>query len=145
MDVMDGERLRRYIDKLGHIEERIEDIRSWLCEVEDFDDIDKKTRLAVYRAMQEVIEAATDVVAMILKDESKLPKDDYTNINKLFKIGIIDKSLREVLNEANGLRNRLVHDYNGLNDKIALKSIQHLLVPMSNFSEAVKKWMRKRE
>ena len=141
---MDSERLRRYIDKLGHMEERIEDIRSWLCEVEDFDDIDKKTRLAVYKAIQEVTEAATDIVAMILKDESKLPKDDYTNINKLYKIGIIDKSVREVLNESNGLRNRLVHDYNGLNDKIALKSIQHLLVPMSNFSEAVKKWMRKR-
>jgi len=28
--------------------------------------------------MQEVVEASTDIVAMILKDEGKLPKDDYT-------------------------------------------------------------------
>jgi len=75
---MDSERLRRYIDKIEHIEERIGDIRAWLCEIEDVRGIDKKTRLAVYKAVQEVVEASTDVVAMILKDEGKLPKDDYS-------------------------------------------------------------------
>jgi len=53
---MDNERLRRYIDKIEHIEERIVDIRTWLYEIEDIKDIDKKTRLAVYKAMQEVVE-----------------------------------------------------------------------------------------
>ena len=142
---MDNERLRRYIDKIEHIEERIVDIRTWLYEIEDIKDIDKKTRLAVYKAMQEVVEASTDVVAMILKDEGKLPKDDYTNIEKLFELNIIDKSLKEALNEADGLRNRLVHEYNGLNDEIAIESIHCLLEPVENFVELVKKWMRKRD
>jgi uncharacterized protein YutE (UPF0331/DUF86 family) len=75
---MERERLRRYITKIGHIEERIVDIRTWLAELEDFGALDKKTRLAVYKAMQEVVEAATDIGAMILKDEGKLPQDDYT-------------------------------------------------------------------
>lgn len=141
---MDSERLRRYIDKIEHIEERIGDIRAWLCEIEDVRGIDKKTRLAVYKAMQEVVEASTDIVAMILKDEGKLPKDDYTNIEKIFALNIIDKSLKEALNEADGLRNRLVHEYNELNDEIALESIQCLLEPIENFIEVVKKWMRNR-
>jgi uncharacterized protein YutE (UPF0331/DUF86 family) len=140
---MDSERLRRYIDKIEHIEERMEDIRTWLNEIEDISEMDKKTRLAVYKAMQEVVEASTDVVAMILKDEGKLPKDDYTNIEKIFGLDIIDNRVKETLNEADGLRNRLVHEYNELNDEIALESIQELLMPIEEFIEAVKKWMRK--
>lgn len=142
---MDSERLRRYIDKIEHIEERMEDIRTWLNEIEDISEMDKKTRLAVYKAMQEVVEASTDVVAMILKDEGKLPKDDYTNIEKIFGLDIIDNRVKETLNEADGLRNRLVHEYNELNDEIALESIQELLMPIEEFIEAVKKWMRKSE
>lgn len=143
---MDSERLRRYIDKIEHIEERIEDIRTWLNESEDIREMDKKTRLAVYKAMQEVVEASTDIVAMILKDEGKLPKDDYTNIEKIFELNIIDRSVKEALNEADGLRNRLVHEYNELNDEIALESIQSLLVQIEEFVEAaVKKWLKERE
>ena len=135
--------MRRYIDKIEHIEERIEDIRTWLNEREDIREMNKKTRLAVYKAMQEVVEASTDIVAMILKDEGKLPKDDYTNIEKIFELNIIDRSVKEALNEADGLRNRLVHEYNELNDEIALESIQSLLVQIEEFVEAaVKKWLK---
>ncbi len=104
-DMMDKGRLRRYSDKTEHIEERIEDIRGWQYEIEDIVAIDKKTRLAVYKAMQEVVEASTDIVAMILKDEGKLPKDDYTNIEKTFELNLIDKHVKDALKEADGLRN----------------------------------------
>lgn len=142
---MDTKRIRRYLDKIDHINERIEDINTWLGELTDIIDIDKKTRLAVYKAMQEAVEASTDVAAMILKDEGKLPKDDYSNIESLFELKVIDKKLKDALNEANGLRNRLVHEYNRLNDEVALESIQYLLVPIENFVEAVQKWMRTTE
>jgi len=59
---MDKSRLRRYLEKIEHIGERIEDIKTWLGEEEE---VGKKTRLAVYKAMQEAIEAAMDMVAMI--------------------------------------------------------------------------------
>lgn len=139
---MDDKRLQRYLDKMDHVKERVEDIKTWLGELRDIRDIDKKTRLAVYKAMQEVVEVSCDVVAMILKDEGKLPKDDYTNIEKIFELTLVDKNLKAALNEANGLRNRLVHEYNGLNDEVALESIQHLLAPMDDFIGVVKKWMK---
>ncbi len=44
--------------------------------------------------MQEVVEGSGDVVAMVLKDEGKLPKDDYTNIEKIFELEVIDKNLK---------------------------------------------------
>ncbi|HID27221.1 MAG TPA: DUF86 domain-containing protein, partial [Methanosarcinales archaeon] len=87
---MDNKRLQRYIDKIDHINERIGDINTWLSELTDIIDIDKKTRLAVYKAMQEAVEAETDVAAMIIKDEGKLPKDDYSNIESLFELKVID-------------------------------------------------------
>jgi uncharacterized protein YutE (UPF0331/DUF86 family) len=140
---MERERLRRYVDKIGHIEERIGDIRSWLAEFEDIGALDRKTRLAVYKAMQEAVEAATDIGAMILKDEGNLPQDDYTNIARLCTLGIIDDQLKAALNEADGLRNRLVHGYNELNDALAMDSIQELLSPLERFVSKVTAWVKR--
>jgi len=53
------------------------------------------------------------------------------------------KQQKEALNEANGLRNRLVHEYNRLSDDEALESIQCLLVPPGNFLEVVKRRMKR--
>ena len=141
---MEPDRLRRYITKLGHIEERIEDIRTWLAEFEDYSALDRKTRLAVYKAMQEAVEAATDIGAMIIKDEGKLPQDDYTNIALLCTLGIIDDHVKAALNEAGGLRNRLVHGSHGLNDTLALESILVLLSPLEHYVSRVKKWLKRR-
>lgn len=141
---MERERLRRYLNKIGHIEERIRDIRTWLAEFEDIGALDRKTRLAVYKAMQEVVEAATDIGAMILKDEGKLPQDDYTNIAHLFTLGIIDDHVKAALNEADGLRNRLVHGYNDVNDALAMESIQGLLLPLERYVKRVAAWVKRR-
>ncbi len=138
---MDKLRLMRYIEKIDHATERIEDINSWY-NTEDVEELDKKTRLAIYKAMQEIIEVSMDIVAMILKDLGKLPKDDYSNIQHLFELTIIDNEIKESLNEANGLRNRLVHEYNKLDNNLALNSIKSLLGSLSKFLEVVKKWIK---
>lgn len=85
--------MRRYLDKMEHINERLLDIETWFgeSEKEDIEGVDRKTRLAIYKAMQEVAEASMDIVAMVLKDEGKLPKDDYTNIEGIFKSKVIDR------------------------------------------------------
>ena len=49
------------------------------------------------------------------------PKDDYTNIERL---EFIDENMKKALMEANGLRNRLVHRYNQMDDLIAFVSIK---------------------
>ena len=139
---MDNERLKRYVSKIEHIKERIEDIEIWLSEIDEIEKIDKKTNLAVFKAMQEIIEGSTDIIAMILKDEGKLPKDDYSNIEKISDLNILKNDFRGILKEACGFRNRLVHEYNGIDNTIALESINNLLDPMKKFIEAVKKWKK---
>ncbi|MDD5472999.1 MAG: DUF86 domain-containing protein [Candidatus Methanoperedens sp.] len=140
---MDIERISRYKDKLNLISERKQDIEEWISGYDSSDFIqDKKTRLAVYKAFQELVEASFDVAAMACKDLKLIPKDDYTNIDLLFEKKFINSSLKNTLSESNGLRNRLVHRYNGLDDCLAFDSIMEHLTSILDFSEVIGKWLR---
>ncbi len=79
---------------------------------------------------------------MLLKDEKEVPRDDYTNISILEERGIISHDLALVLKELNGLRNRIVHEYNGLSDEIAFNSIETLLPEVEKFLRVVKEWLK---
>lgn len=139
---MNIERAKRYRDKLNLILERAADIEDWAnIDVTDFVS-DKKTRLAVYKAFQELTEASFDVVAMACKDAKIIPKDDYANSEALFQKNIIDSAMKNALAEANGLRNRLVHHYNTIDDTTAFESIQTLLPNFKKFTEVMDKWLK---
>jgi uncharacterized protein YutE (UPF0331/DUF86 family) len=134
-------RIKRYKDKINVILERSEEINEW-TEGYDVDEFrrDEKTKLAVYKAFQEVAESCMDIIAMACKDEKIVPKDDYTNIENL---KFIDERMKEVLTEVNGLRNRLVHRYNQSDDLVAFVSVKELLPKIEEFVEVVEQWMRK--
>ncbi|MEA1992898.1 MAG: DUF86 domain-containing protein [Euryarchaeota archaeon] len=138
---MKEERVKRYWDKINLISKRTDEINEWAnTEPEEFI-ANEKTKLATYKAFQELAEASMDIVAMICKDTKILPKDDYTNIELLKKeISFNEK----VLIEANGLRNRVVHRYNKTDDLLAFESIKELLPGIVDFVGEVKAWMRKR-
>ena len=140
---MDIERISRYKDKLNIISERKQDIEEWVSGYDSSDFIeDKKTRLAVYKSFQELVEASFDIAAMACKDLKIIPKDDYTNIDLLFEKKFINSNLKNSLSESNGLRNRLVHRYNGLDDSLAFDSIMEHLTSILDFSEVIEKWLR---
>lgn len=54
------------------------DVAEWIDDALE----DKKTKLAVYKAAQEAIEAMCDIIEMCLKDNGIPLKDDYTNIER---------------------------------------------------------------
>ncbi len=140
---MDIKRASRYKDKLNLIYERSGDSEEWLSDYDITDSIsDKKTRLAVYKAFQELTESSFDVAAMVCKDSKIVPSDDYTNIEALYNKKIIDAGLKNALFEANGLRNRLVHRYNSLDDSIAFESIRLLLPNIRYFAEVINEWLK---
>ena len=137
---MEEIRRKRYIEKINHIKNRASNAESWKEDLLR----DEKTRLACYKAMQEVIEGCMDILSMILKDEKEIPKDDYSNISLAEKKGLLKSGICNALRELNGLRNRLVHEYNGLDDRIALDSIDELLPKIENFSAWARKWLEKK-
>jgi uncharacterized protein YutE (UPF0331/DUF86 family) len=137
---MDEDRVRRYRDKINLISKRSTEIREWTAISPEKFEIDEKTKLATYKAFQEVAEACTDIVAMILKDLGIPPKDDYANIETLK--GQTSLNSLESLAEANGLRNRLVHRYNTTDDLLAFESIGEILPDITKLIKGVKKWIK---
>ena len=80
---------------------------------------------------------------MLLKSELRLIQDDYSNINLILNKKIIDTDLAARLREANGLRNRIVHDYNGLDNEIAYNRLINLLKHFQGFKVKAKEWLKK--
>ena len=126
-------RAKRYKQKIDLIDERLEDAKTL---VSDFSD--KIKRLACYKAFQESVEGLFDIIAMTLKDKDKAIEDDYTNINKLEEMSVIDSKDAKILREANGLRNRVIHKYNKTDDNTAKESIRNLLPHLKEISEKLK-------
>ena len=80
---------------------------------------------------------------MMVKDSNKVPKDDYSNLDLLKNNDILTSGLVVKIQEANGLRNRIVHDYNGLDDSIAYQSILECIKSLKKFNEEVRNWVKK--
>ncbi len=81
-------------------------------------------RKAAERLLQEMIEAAIDINTHVLVNTGNpAPDDYYESFIKLGDIGVIPKDLAEKLAPSAGLRNRLVHEYDAIEDPIVLKAI----------------------
>jgi len=103
---------------------------------------DRILRKAIYKEFQEAVEAAADVCAMLRRSLNSSAKDDYSNIEFLVERGVLGqrRGLGEKLKEANGLRNRLIHGYEGVNDEIACCAIKELVEDLRDFSVVVLEW-----
>jgi uncharacterized protein YutE (UPF0331/DUF86 family) len=130
-------RKKRYLEKLELIQKRAEEIDSWKTGFF----LEEKDKLAVYKAFQEIAEAIMDVISMMLKDEDKVTADDYTNTEKAVDFKLLPKKLKNSIDELNGLRNRIIHEYNGLDDHIAFNSIEEIMPEIKKITEAIKKWI----
>jgi len=139
MPILPEGRRKRYMQKLHHGRQRIELVEEW--QKEKISEHETKNLLAIEKAAQEVIEAATDLIAMILKDKSIPPTDDYTNIDRILELEFITKEVGGSMREANGLRNRLIHVYNDVDVGVLLQSIKRVLPGIAKFFDEVEKWL----
>lgn len=135
--VMNKDRIKRYKEKITVIETRRNNIFSWISET------DEKSVLAVYKAFQEVVESFTDLFAMMLKDMGEIVEDDYSNIEALERTNLLNQKQSAVMKEANGLRNRLVHEYNGLERQTARISMEEINDEMEDILTKVRSWIKK--
>lgn len=138
---MEAKREQRYFQKIAELEDKIEFIREHLSEEEEFLS-NRILRKAIYKEFQEMVEIIADLSAMVVRDKGKVVEDDYSNLERMTKI-LGSESLLEDLKEANGLRNILVHEYNGVVDKQAYNSIKNLLTSIEKFGVMVEKWIKR--
>ena len=119
---MERERIERYKNKIDLALDRLSKIE---YNIDKFDD--EMMRLAIYKAFQEVVEVLTDIISMILSDINHSIGDDYANIDKIKDTVKLNNIEVEILYEANGLRNRIIHWYNKTDNEQAKESIERLI------------------
>lgn len=123
------DRINRYHEKIEYIIEALEQIP------------EKPERpieiSGTFYNLHTSIESAMDIIAMLLKDLGFRVEDDYSNIEKLVELKIIDEELGEKLKMCNGLRNWLVHRYNRVDTKIVLRSVDEVKDILMKFIERI--------
>ncbi|MBD3353103.1 MAG: DUF86 domain-containing protein [Candidatus Lokiarchaeota archaeon] len=115
---MDQLRLKRYWDKIDYIIQNVQSLND-----DPQSEMEKK---AIFYSIQTSIESAMDLIAMFLKDTGNEIGDNYENIETMVKLGRINKKQAENLKKSNGLRNVLVHRYNGVDEKLVIESINEV-------------------
>lgn len=78
-----------------------------------------------------------DICAMLTKDLGRRVEDDYSNIEHLYEIGVLDRALADRLKMCNGLRNWLVHRYNRVDKKLVLESVDKVKETLLEFIRRV--------
>jgi uncharacterized protein YutE (UPF0331/DUF86 family) len=143
---MEEGRKTRYREKLARLKEYHGLLEKWLHE-DDLDTLIQENNyrniFSTYHSGQLAIEVLTDIAAMIVKDLGLVVRDDYKNFDVLKEQRIINFEIYKSIKELNGLRNRLVHDYNGLVDKIAWNTLTRLSDSFLSFHSVVEKWLTK--
>jgi uncharacterized protein YutE (UPF0331/DUF86 family) len=133
----------RYLQKLNELKDRIDFIEARLTWKEEFLS-NRVLRKAIYKEFQECVEIVFDLVSMIARDEGFFSEDDYTNLERIKEKVGIDEKTALLLKKAKGLRNVLVHEYNGIIDELAFDSIKSFLPAFKKFQEGVSKWIKKK-
>jgi len=121
---MDEKRERRFYQKLETLEDRLIFIEENFPEIDELIE-NRVLRKALYKEFQELTDALGDISAMMAKEEGILVEDDYSNLEQLKTL--LKPDVIENLKRANGLRNVLVHEYNGIDDTLAFESTQEVL------------------
>lgn len=134
-------RKARYIQKLNELKDRIEFIESRIGWKEEFIE-NRILKKAIYKEFQEAVEIIVDIAAMLVKDFGYGIEDDYRNLEIVCnKLGF-EKKLLTAFKKAKGLRNVLVHEYNGIIDEQAYESIIELLPFLKEFEKKVREWIK---
>jgi uncharacterized protein YutE (UPF0331/DUF86 family) len=103
---------------------------------------DRFRRKATERLLQETVEAAVDINLHILKAEGVRASPDYfTSFIEAGRGGFISPALAARLAPATGLRNRLVHEYDAIDDDRVLGAVGEAVREFGAYVAAVERWL----
>ena len=97
---------------------------------------------AIERFLQEAIEAAIDCSShLVVRAGKPAPADLYSSFLALADLGVIDRALATALAPSAGLRNRLVHEYDTLDDTKVHAAVGTACDQLGQFIAAVEKYV----
>lgn len=99
---------------------------------------------AAERLLQEAIEAALDINAHLISEMgSEVPEEYYGGFLKAGELGVIPSEMARSLAPSAGLRNRLVHEYETIDDAKVMVAIGTLLELYPRYVKAVEAYLTK--
>ena len=133
------------------IQSRLASLIEYLQELESFQNIsyeeycsDFKNKRTVERLLQLIVEAACDINAhIVVKKNRKPPADHHVSFIRLGQVGILPGPLCRDLARSVGLINRLVHEYESINDKIVFDSIHAALQSYRSYVSTIQAYLGK--
>jgi uncharacterized protein YutE (UPF0331/DUF86 family) len=100
------------------------------------------TKRAVEREIQLIVECATDVNNMILKNINKGPAKDYFNsFIDLAENHVLEADFALKIAPSTGLRNILVHEYQDIDDETVYRSITNVKLYYSEYIQAISAYL----
>lgn len=106
---------------------------------------DRFRRKAVERMLQETVEAAVDVNLHVLRSRgAPVPPDYYESFVQMGREGVLPRELGETLAPAAGLRDRLVHEYDAIDDEIVLRAVADARDGFRRYVAAVERYLSAR-
>jgi len=137
--------MTRVIDKINEISQFLEELGNIApSSFEEYkSSIEKKA--ACERYVEKIVEAATDLAFLIIKDKKlRIPEDDSDAFNILLENKVIDDALATKLKNAKGMKNIISHQYGKIDDEIVFEAItQELGRDVRKFVEVVEKIQQK--
>lgn len=128
-------RIRRNLDELAAVE--------GLSPREYAEDYLRKK--AAERMLQEVVEAAVDVNLHVVRALGRdTPPDYYQSFLSAAEVGLIPGELGRSLAPSAGLRNRLVHEYDEIDDRLVLDAVAEARDHFRRFVGAVESFLTDR-
>jgi len=124
--------------KLGHIVAALDALRPLAALTPEEYRARLYERKAAERFLQEAIEAALDVNAHLLVETgAPVPDDYYSGFIAMGDAGILSPDLARRLAPSAGLRSRLVHEYDTLDDDRVLAAIRTALEQYPRYIQAI--------
>lgn len=98
------------------------------------------------RLIQLIVEVAADVNSNIVVGLGQpAPKDYYDTFIKAGEVRLISKTLARKLAPWAGLRNRIVHEYEEIKDKLVFDKIEPTITNFRKYIREVKKFIEAKE
>ncbi|MFA6808488.1 MAG: DUF86 domain-containing protein [Eubacteriales bacterium] len=131
------------VDKLLKMEQYVNQLDSIKPASMDEYKKDLKTKYAVERIIQMIVDLAVDVNNVLLSYCKKPPAADYFNsFIELSESGVLEKTFALKIAPSTGLRNRLVHEYEKINDEIVYNSFQEVIVMYNQYIKEINRFIR---
>lgn len=116
------------VNKLIKMEEYISELEEFKPETYKEYKNDQLKRYAIERLIQLIIDLALDVNNVLIKKSDHYPAQDYySSFLELVELEILPEEFARDIAPSTGIRNRLVHEYEKVNDKVVYQNLDKLV------------------